>query len=64
MSSCCLQTKLLEDARPLDGYGTSGQPNGALLEWPYEAKNQLYYDRHGMQLSDKEKAELVQVGFS
>ena len=56
-----LQALLLEDKRPLDGYGTSGQPDGALIEWPFEAKNQLYYDRSGMQLSETEKADQVQV---
>lgn len=56
-----LQALLLEDKRPLDGYGTSGQPNGALIEWPFEAKNQLYYERPGMQLSETEKAEQVHV---
>lgn len=55
------QALLLEDKRPLDGYGTSGQPNGALIEWPFEAKNQLFYDRAGLQLSETEKSEQVHV---
>ena len=58
------QALLLEDKRPLDGYGTSGQPNGALIQWPFEAKNQLYYDRAGLQLSETEKSEQVHVSFS
>ena len=54
---------LLEDIkdRPLDGYGTTGQPNGRLLEWPYVGKNGLYYGRDAVALSDAEKSMQVQV---
>ena len=54
---------LLEDVkdRPLDGYGTSGQPDGTLLEWPYTGKNALYYGRDAVALSDAEKSMQVQV---
>jgi len=53
--------KLLEDARPNDGFGTTGQPDAALLPWPYEAKNQLYYHKEGLPFSEKELTEQVQV---
>ena len=55
---------LLEDVkdRPLDGYGTTGQPDGRLLEWPYTGKNALYYGRDAVALSDAEKSMQVQVG--
>lgn len=54
---------LLEDVkdRPLDGYGTTGQPDGRLLEWPYTSKNALYYGRDAVALSDAEKSMQVQV---
>ena len=54
---------LLEDVkdRPVDGYGTSGQPDGRLLEWPYTDKNALYYGRDAVALSDAEKSMQVQV---
>lgn len=47
--------------RPLDGYGTTGQPDGRLLEWPYTGKNGLYYGRDAVALSDAEKSLRVQV---
>ena len=47
--------------RPLDGYGTTGQPDGHLLEWPYEDKNALYYGRNHLALTDAEKSQQVQV---
>lgn len=54
---------LLEDVkdRPLDGYGTTGQPEGRLLEWPYTHKNALYYGRDAVALSDAERSQQVQV---
>ena len=58
------QTKLLEDSRPQDGYGTSGQPSGALLTWPYQPKNGLYYDRDDVALTEKELSLQVQVSVS
>ena len=47
--------------RPLDGYGTTGQPDGRLLEWPYEDRNALYYGRNHLALTDAEKSQQVQV---
>lgn len=54
---------MLEDIkdRPLDGYGTTGQPTGRLLEWPYTNKNALYYGRDSMALTDAERSLQVQV---
>ncbi len=63
-SGCATQGQLLlEDVkdRPLDGYGTTGQPDGRLLEWPYTGKNALYYGRDAVALSDAEKSMQVQV---
>ena len=59
-----MQTKLLEDSRPQDGYGTSGQPSGALLTWPYQPKNGLYYERDAVALTEKELSLQVQVRIS
>ena len=59
-----MQTKLLEDSRPQDGYGTSGQPSGALLTWPYQPKNGLYYERDAVALTEKELSLQVQVSIS
>lgn len=54
---------LLEDVkdRPLDGYGTTGQPDGRLLEWPYTPKNALFYGRDSVALTDAERSQQVQV---
>ena len=58
-----LQVKLLE-ARPQDGFGTSGQPSAALLTWPQEPNNSLYYSRDAVPYSDKELAMQVQVSIN
>ena len=54
----------LEHERVNDGYGTTGQPQHALIQAPYVAKNLLYYDsseRAAVALTDAEKAQLVQA---
>ena len=65
----CMQAKLLEDsqskdlieARPQDGFGTSGQPDGALISWPYAPKNSFFYDQPAVPYTDRELADQVQV---
>lgn len=56
-----MQTKLLEDARPQDGFGTTGQPSAALLTAPPEAKNGLYDRKDAVPYTEKELAMQVQV---
>ena len=64
-----MQAKLLEDsqskdlieARPQDGFGTSGQPDGALISWPYAPKNSFFYDQPAVPYTDRELADQVQV---
>ena len=54
----------LERERVSDGYGSTGQPQHALIQAPYIAKNLLYYDsseRAAVALTDAEKAQLVQA---
>ena len=60
----CQQVPALEGPRPVDGYGTSGQPVDALITWPYVNKNRLYYDsseHEAVALTDRELALQVQV---
>lgn len=53
-----------EEERPVDGFGTTGQPQHKLLTWPYTNKNTLYYDssqQKSVALTNAEKAMQVQV---
>ena len=64
--SCVLQALqlALERDRVNDGFGTTWQPQHALTQAPYVAKNLLYYDsseRAAVALTDAEKAQLVQA---
>lgn len=54
--------ELLEQARPLDGFGTTGQSNGALISWPYAPKNTFFYGKDAVPYTEKELADQVQVG--
>ena len=59
-----VQALRLEGARDTDGFGSSGQPSGALITWGHQNANRLFYDSSNfmpLALSDKERAELVQV---
>lgn len=60
------QVKQLEPARDRidDGFGTTFQPQHALIQAPYTAKNLLYYDsseRPALALTDTERSQLVQA---
>ena len=63
---CMLQAPqlALERERVNDGFGTTWQPQHALVQAPYIAKNLLFYDsseRAAVALTDAEKAQLVQA---
>ena len=58
------QVLALEGPRPVDGYGTSGQPVDALISWPYVNKSRMYYDSSEydpVPLTEHELALQVQV---
>ena len=55
---------MLEGSRDIDGFGSSGQPSGSLITWGHQNANRLFYDSSNfmpLALSDRERAELVQV---
>ena len=48
----------------MDGFGSSGQPSGALITWEHQNANRLFYDSSNfmpLALSDQERADLVQA---